>query len=97
VVLSTWVAQVGLSAPSADNEAMFVIGSIFPSLFLDKYGRRKPMMWGSFGLGISMMLISILLSFQSRGGSIAQATSSASVTFFFTVSFNYAFFFFFAC
>lgn len=42
------------------------------------------MMWGSFGLGISMMLISILLSFQSRGGDLAKSTSSASVTFFFT-------------
>ena len=37
------------------------------------------MMWGSFGLGISMMLIAILLSFQDRGGSLAKATSSASV------------------
>lgn len=34
--------------------AMFFIGSLFPTFFLDKYGRRKPMMWGSFGLGISM-------------------------------------------
>lgn len=42
------------------------------------------MMWGSFGLGISMMMISILLSFQSRGGQLAKSTSSASVTFFFT-------------
>lgn len=54
------------------------------NILQDKYGRRKPMMWGSFGLGISMMLISILLSFQSRGGDLAKATSSASVTFFFT-------------
>ncbi|ETS75143.1 hypothetical protein PFICI_13627 [Pestalotiopsis fici W106-1] len=64
--------------------AMFFFGSLFPTFFLDKYGRRKPMMWGSFGLGISMMLVAILLSFQSRGGEIAHATASASITFFFT-------------
>ncbi|KAH8891601.1 putative Myo-inositol transporter 1 [Thozetella sp. PMI_491] len=64
--------------------AMFFIGSLFPSFCLDKYGRRKPMMWGSFGLGVSMMMIAILLSFQDRGGNVAKATSSASVAFFFT-------------
>ncbi|KAI1851200.1 hypothetical protein JX266_003275 [Neoarthrinium moseri] len=64
--------------------AMFFLGSLFPTFFLDKYGRRKPMMWGSFGLGISMMLVAILLSFQDRGGMIAKNTASASVTFFFT-------------
>ncbi|KAJ4298827.1 hypothetical protein N0V90_004069 [Kalmusia sp. IMI 367209] len=58
---------------------MFFIGSLFPTFFLDRIGRRKPMMWGSFGLGISMMLISILLSFQDRGGSVAKSTASASV------------------
>lgn len=45
------------------------------------------MMWGSFGLAVSMMLISVLLSFtQARGYSkqLNYATSSASVTFFFT-------------
>lgn len=63
----------------------FFIGSLYPTFFLDRIGRRKPMMWGSFGLGISMMLISILLSFQDRGGSLAKSTASASVTFFFTV------------
>lgn len=66
--------------------AMFFIGSLFPTFYLDRFGRRKPMMWGSLGLGISMMLISILLSFQSHGGTVAKATSTASVTFFFTVS-----------
>lgn len=66
--------------------AMFFIGSLFPTFFLDKYGRRKPMMWGSLGLGISMMMVSILLSFQPQGGQIARSTASASVAFFFTVS-----------
>jgi MFS family permease len=64
--------------------AMFLIGSLLPTFYLDQMGRRGPMMWGSFGLGISMMLIAILLSFQDRGGSIAKSTSAASVTFFFT-------------
>ena len=65
---------------------MFLLGSLFPSFYLDRIGRRKPMMWGSFGLGFSMMMIAILLSFQDRGGFIAKATSTASVAFFFTVS-----------
>ena len=45
------------------------------------------MMWGSFGLAISMMLIAVLLSFtQARGYTqkLNKATSSASVAFFFT-------------
>ncbi|KAL5434728.1 hypothetical protein PMIN06_011303 [Paraphaeosphaeria minitans] len=58
---------------------MFFIGSLFPTFFLDRIGRRKPMMWGSFGLGVSMMLISILLSFKNQGGSVAKSTASASV------------------
>jgi len=64
--------------------AMFLLGSLLPTFYLDQMGRRAPMMWGSFCLGVSMMLIAILLSFQDRGGSIAKATSSASVAFFFT-------------
>jgi hypothetical protein len=47
----------------------------------------QPMMWGSFGLAISMMLIAVLLSFTlDRGFSakLNKATSSASVAFFFT-------------
>jgi hypothetical protein len=50
------------------------------------------MMWGSFGLAISMMLIAVLLSFTPDRGYSAKlnkATSSASVAFFFTyVSFS---------
>jgi hypothetical protein len=45
------------------------------------------MMWGSFGLAISMMLIAVLLSFTpARGYSekLNKATASASVAFFFT-------------
>lgn len=65
---------------------MFFIGSLYPTFTLDKTGRCKPMMWGSFALGLSMMMIAILLSFQDRGGALAKATSSGSVAFFFTVS-----------
>lgn len=61
---------------------MFVIGSLVPTFFLDKLGRRRPMMWGSFGLAISMMMISILLSFVGSGP--GKQTASASVAFFFT-------------
>ena len=60
---------------------MFVIGSFFPAFFVDRVGRRKPMMWGSAGLGICMMMVAILLSFKGSGKE--HATSSASVTFFF--------------
>ncbi|KAK5117413.1 hypothetical protein LTR62_006032 [Meristemomyces frigidus] len=69
---------------------VFFFGSLIPTFFLDKMGRRRPMMWGSFGLAISMMLIAVLLSFTvQRGYSPAtkQATSSASVAFFFTYMF----------
>lgn len=65
--------------------AMFFIGSLFPSFLLDRFGRRKPMMWGCFGCAMSMMLVAILLSFQDRGGALAQTTAKASVAFFFTV------------
>lgn len=61
---------------------MFVIGSFYPTFYSDKVGRRKPMIWGSAGLGISMMMIAILLSF--NGTSREQATASAAVAFFFT-------------
>ncbi|KAJ5105884.1 hypothetical protein NUU61_003231 [Penicillium alfredii] len=70
-------------------QVMFVIGkltitgqgSFYPTFFSDRFGRRKPMMWGSFGLFFSMMMISILLSF--KGTSVEKPTASASVAFFF--------------
>ncbi|KAI4762735.1 putative Myo-inositol transporter 1 [Aureobasidium sp. EXF-3400] len=71
-------------------QTMFFFGSLIPTFFLDRMGRRRPMMWGSFGLAISMMLISVLLSFTpARGYSnkLNKATSSASVAFFFTYMF----------
>lgn len=69
--------------------AMFLIGSFLPALYLDQMGRRRPMMWGSFGCALSMLMIAILLSFADKGASLAQATSSASVAFFFLVSTTY--------
>ncbi|KAJ5092826.1 hypothetical protein N7456_008687 [Penicillium angulare] len=62
-------------------QIMFVIGSFYPTFYSDRFGRRKPMMWGSFGLFISMMMIAILLSF--KGTSIEKPAASASVAFFF--------------
>lgn len=64
-------------------QIMFLLGSFVPSLLVDRIGRRRPMMLGSLGLGVSMMLISILLSF--KGTSIEKQASMASVAFFFTV------------
>ncbi|QIW99754.1 hypothetical protein AMS68_005272 [Peltaster fructicola] len=56
---------------------MFPIGSLIPSIFLDRLGRRKPMMWGSAGLAVCMLMISVLLSIKGKG------PSSASIAFFF--------------
>lgn len=63
-------------------QAMFVVGSFVPAFFSDRFGRRPIMMVGSFALGICMMMISILLSFNQH------STSSASVAFFFLVSWH---------
>lgn len=63
---------------------MFFLGALLPAFFADRIGRRKPMMWGCAGCGISMMMIAILLSF--KGSSVEQQTASAAIAFFFTVS-----------
>lgn len=60
---------------------MFMLGSILPSLALDRMGRRKTMMWGCFGLGICMLMISALLS--QATATHGHAYASASVAFFF--------------
>ncbi|KAL8371110.1 hypothetical protein RB595_001117 [Gaeumannomyces hyphopodioides] len=64
---------------------MFPIGSLLPTLALDRMGRRKTMMAGSLALGVCMLLISALLSQASQGEGTGrgQAFSSASVAFFF--------------
>lgn len=88
-VLSTVSAlslSLQLGVNKADPPGMFFFGSLLPTFFLDKWGRRKPSMIGSALCGISMMLIAALLSPQEAGGAMAQRASSASVAFFFTVS-----------
>ncbi|KAL4781859.1 hypothetical protein BJX76DRAFT_349858 [Aspergillus varians] len=62
-------------------QIMFVIGSFYPTFYSDRLGRKKPMMWGSFGLFICMMMISILLSF--KGTPQEKPAGCASVAFFF--------------
>ncbi|KAJ9616718.1 hypothetical protein H2200_000437 [Cladophialophora chaetospira] len=58
-------------------QLMFIVGSLGPALALDRMGRKKTMLYGCFGLGICMMMASILLSFGKK------KTSSAAVAFFF--------------
>ncbi|KAL5333791.1 MFS sugar transporter [Aspergillus crustosus] len=60
----------------------FVIGSLVPALGLDKFGRRKPMMFGSLGMAISMMMVAILLSF--KGTDKEGPTSKAAIAFLIT-------------
>lgn len=60
----------------------FVVGSLVPALGSDKWGRKKPMMFGAFGMGLSMMMVAILLSF--NGTAKAHTTSQASIAFFLT-------------
>ncbi|KAG7425653.1 Sugar transporter STL1 [Fusarium oxysporum f. sp. raphani] len=59
-------------------QIVFMLGSLLPTFALDRMGRRKTMLWGSFGLGFSMMMIAILLSFEGN-----PSTASAAVAFFF--------------
>ncbi|KAL3482529.1 general substrate transporter [Aspergillus californicus] len=68
-------------------QIMFVLGSFFPTFFVDRVGRRSPMIWGSLTLGFCMMMVSILLSF--KGTAVEHATSSASVAFFFVYMFAF--------
>ncbi|KAL4931175.1 transcription factor TFIIIB subunit BRF1 [Aspergillus undulatus] len=62
-------------------QVMFVIGSFYPTFYSDRLGRKKPMIWGSFGLFICMLMISILLSF--KGTPQEKPAGCASVAFFF--------------
>lgn len=66
-------------------QCMFFVGSLLPTFFLDKMGRRRPAMWGSLGLAISMMMLSVLLSFNRDPATpLSTRTSEASIAFFFT-------------
>jgi MFS family permease len=76
------VKSVGLPARQAQLisgfvELMFIVGNLLPAFALDRMGRRKTMMFGVGGLGLCMMMVSILLSFGKR------ETSIAAVAFFF--------------
>ncbi|KAI8246277.1 Sugar transporter STL1 [Colletotrichum sp. SAR 10_99] len=83
---SVLVQNVGMTAHMAQIiggcvQMMFMFGSILPALTLDRMGRRKTMIWSSAGLGVCMLMISILLS--RVGFSNGHACASASVAFFF--------------
>ncbi|GAB1216113.1 hypothetical protein ATERTT37_005318 [Aspergillus terreus] len=56
-------------------------GSFYPTFYSDRLGRRKPMIWGSIGLFVCMLMISILLSF--KGTPQQKPAATASVAFFF--------------
>ena len=60
---------------------MFMIGSLLPAFKLDSMGRRKTMMFGSFGLGVCMMMVAALLSQIDQPNGTTYA--SAAVSFFF--------------
>ena len=62
----------------------FAAGSLIPAFGADYLGRKKPMMFGAAGMGLSMMCIAILLSF--NGTSKETVTANASIAFFVTVS-----------
>lgn len=83
------VTNVGMQPKTAQIiggciNMMFMFGSLLPTFMLDRMGRRATMMWGSTGLGISMMLISALLSQGDPTTTIGKNYSSAAVAFFFT-------------
>ncbi|CAG7935859.1 unnamed protein product [Penicillium olsonii] len=42
----------------------FAFGSLVPALYLDRIGRKRPMIIGSVGMGLSLAAIAVLLSFQ---------------------------------
>ncbi|KAH0287583.1 general substrate transporter [Aureobasidium namibiae CBS 147.97] len=58
----------------------FAVGSLVPALFLDRIGRRKPMIFGTVAMGLSLMVIAILLSFQ--GTAREAVTSKITIAFF---------------
>ncbi|KAJ5734353.1 general substrate transporter [Penicillium malachiteum] len=62
-------------------EVMFMIGSLLPAFMLDRMGRRRTMMIGSFGLGVCMLMIAALLSQVNEPH--GKEYASASVAFFF--------------
>jgi len=76
------VQSVGMSASRAQLLAgfiqlMFIVGNTVPALALDRMGRKNTMMFGSGGMAICMLCISVLLSIGKP------ETSAASIAFFF--------------
>ncbi|KAJ4029065.1 hypothetical protein NW756_006185 [Fusarium oxysporum] len=55
--------QMALIAGGCINLA-FAFGSLVPALYLDRVGRRKPMIIGSIGMGSCLAIIAALLSFE---------------------------------
>ncbi|KAK6212684.1 hypothetical protein LQW54_004951 [Pestalotiopsis sp. IQ-011] len=77
---SILVQNVGTTAQMAQIlggciNLMFMIGSILPSLMLDRMGRRRTMIWGCSGLSFCMLVISVLMSrnWQPDGSTCASA------------------------
>ncbi|KAL4939427.1 hypothetical protein BDV06DRAFT_214311 [Aspergillus oleicola] len=70
----------------------FVVGSLVPASGLYRFGRRKPMIVGAFGMATSMMMVSILLSFKGtdKEGPTSRASIALLIPFmiFFRVSLN---------
>lgn len=64
----------------------FAVGSLVPALGADRLGRKKPMMFGAIGMGLSMMVVAILLSY--NGTDKGKATANVSIAFFITVSYR---------
>jgi MFS family permease len=62
---------------------MFMIGSLLPSLALDRMGRRKTMMAGCLGLGVCMLMVSTFLSQIEASNNRGHIFASISVAFFF--------------
>ncbi|OQE07986.1 hypothetical protein PENVUL_c011G01544 [Penicillium vulpinum] len=64
---SVLVQNIGMTPKLAQILAgfinlMFALGSIIPTLTLDRMGRRRTMIWGCAGLSISMLMVAVLLS-----------------------------------
>ncbi|KAL1860575.1 hypothetical protein VTK73DRAFT_7274 [Phialemonium thermophilum] len=87
-ILTVLQSNVGLEHRLAQIIAgciqlMFPLGSLLPTLALDRMGRRSTMMWGSAGLCVSMLMVSALLS-QADGTDRGKSFAAGSVAFFFT-------------
>ncbi|KAI0552684.1 putative Myo-inositol transporter 1 [Xylaria curta] len=58
----------------------FVIGSLVPAFGIDRIGRRKPMVIGAIGMALSLLAISVLLSY--KGTDKEKPTANAAIGFF---------------